>query len=53
MLKAVSLLENETLQIPVDEIDDEINDSIIEDETAHENRIEISSSDESDIDDIR
>lgn len=53
MLKAVSLLEKETLQITVDKISDEIDDSIIEDETAHENRIETSSSDESDIDDIR
>jgi len=52
MLKAVSLIEKETLQIPVDELDDEINDNIIENETGLENRIE-TSSDESDIDDIR
>jgi len=45
MLKAISLLEKETLQIP--------GDNIIEDETSPENRIETSSNDESDIDEIR
>jgi len=48
MLKAVSLIEEETLQIPADEIDD----NIIENDTGPENRLE-TSSDESDIDDIR
>lgn len=52
MLKAVSLIEKETLQIPADELDDEIDDNIIENETGPENRLE-TSSDESDIDDIR
>ncbi|KAF0722198.1 zinc finger BED domain-containing protein RICESLEEPER 1-like isoform X1 [Aphis craccivora] len=47
MLKAVSLIEKETLQIPADEIDD----NIIENDTGPENRLE-TSSDESDIDDI-
>uniref|UniRef100_A0A2S2PA97 Uncharacterized protein n=1 Tax=Schizaphis graminum TaxID=13262 RepID=A0A2S2PA97_SCHGA len=51
MLKAVSLIEKETLQIPADELDDEIDDDIIENETGPENRLE-KSSDESDIDDI-
>ncbi|KAE9521652.1 hypothetical protein AGLY_017948 [Aphis glycines] len=51
MLKAVSLIEKDTLQIPADELDDEIDDNIIENVTGPENRLE-TSSDDSDIDDI-
>lgn len=54
MLKAVCLLEKETLQISADELNNDITDNSFEDNTALDNTVEMLNSDDvSDTDEIR